>query len=490
MPKTLIIDDDREFCLRLEEYLTRKGSMVLMAHTGRKARDFIDGPDEFDVVLCSDRIGKTEGRDILQRIRLRDSGIPVIILSLQQNTRKTVELMKLGACDHLLKPLFPEVVLQAIEAALSGYGTGATAGEPFNRAFLPGEKPRAFQYNFGRDYIFGKSPAFLKMLDQIRLVSPTDYSVIIYGESGSGKEAIAQEIHKQSKRASAPFVAIDCGALSRELSGSELFGHEKGAFTGAIGQKKGSFELANGGTIFLDEIANLSYDIQASLLRVVQERKLRRVGGTRDIPMDVRILISSNEILWDAVRKGKFREDLYHRFNEFSIMVPPLRDIKEDIMLFANHFLVKANQSLGKDIKGFSPEVEEVFRCNIWYGNLRELNNMVKRAALLAQGDLIGVEVLPPEIQDSGKSIPVVASTQGSTDVEGQTLPGMPGNAGGGKSLKQASLQKEYELIRRTLEEVGHNKSMAARILNIDRKTLYNKINAFRAMAGRGMGEP
>jgi two-component system response regulator HydG len=205
------------------------------------------------------------------------------------------------------------------------------------------------------------------------------------------------EIHKRSKRASQPFVAIDCGALSRELAGSELFGHEKGSFTGAINQKIGSFEMANGGTIFLDEIANLSYDIQVSLLLVVQERKLRRVGGTRDI-LDVRIIIASNEKLWESAQKGKFREDLYHRFNEFTIEVPPLRKRKEDIMTFARHFLIKANESLGKNIKGFSSEVEDIFKNYVWHGNLRELKNVVKRAALLSDSEYIEDRSLPFEI--------------------------------------------------------------------------------------------
>jgi two-component system response regulator HydG len=333
---------------------------------------------------------------------------------------------------------------------------------------------------------------FQQLLDQIILVGPTDYSVIIYGESGSGKEAIAQEIHKRSKRASQPFVAIDCGALSRELAGSELFGHEKGSFTGAINQKIGSFEVANGGTIFLDEIANLGYDIQVSLLRVVQERKLRRVGGTRDIPIDVRIIIASNEKLWDSAQKGKFREDLYHRFNEFTIEVPPLRKRKEDIMIFAKHFLAKANESLGKHIKGFSPEVVEIFRNYIWHGNLRELKNVVKRAALLTDSEYIEDRSLPFEITNYTK-----LQFEGVQDAPEPTLivnapdprrqeTSFPKPFGGeGNSLKDASIDLEYELILKTLKEVNFNKSKAARLLNIDRKTLYNKIKLYQELNNR-----
>ena len=234
-------------------------------------------------------------------------------------------------------------------------------------------------------------------------MAPTSYSVIIYGETGSGKESIAAEIHKRSKRSSKPFIAIDCGALSKELAASELFGHEKGSFTGAMNQKVGCFELANGGTIFLDEVSNLPYDVQVSLLRVVQERKMRRVGGTRDIELDVRILIASNELLWNATRSGKFREDLYHRFNEFSIEILPLRERRDDIMLFATHFLQTTNEELGKQVKGFEPDVEEIFKKYVWYGNLRELKNVIKRATLLTEGDFIEARTLPFEISNYSK---------------------------------------------------------------------------------------
>ena len=234
-------------------------------------------------------------------------------------------------------------------------------------------------------------------------MAPTSYSVIIYGETGSGKESIAQEIHNRSKRSSKTFIAIDCGALSKELAASELFGHEKGSFTGAVNQKIGCFELANGGTIFLDEVANLPYDVQVSLLRVVQERKMRRVGGTKDIDLDVRILIASNELLWNATRTGKFREDLYHRFNEFSIEIPPLRERRDDIMLFAGHFLQTTNEELGKQVKGFDPDVEEIFKKYVWYGNLRELKNVIKRATLLTEGEFIEASSLPFEISNYSK---------------------------------------------------------------------------------------
>ena len=308
-------------------------------------------------------------------------------------------------------------------------------------------------------------------------MAPTNFSVIIYGESGSGKEVIARQIHQKSNRAQKPFVAIDCGALSRELAGSELFGHEKGSFTGAIAKKTGSLELANTGTIFLDEIGNLSYDIQVSLLRVVQERKIRRVGGTKDIDIDVRIIIASNEKLWNLARAGKFREDLYHRFNEFSIDVPPLRERKQDIMLFATHFLQLTNTELGKNVQGFDSEVTEVLENYIWYGNLRELKNVIKRATLLTEGSWIGVRSLPFEIANFSK-LQFDSMTEGLLQLPNivavQTEQTMS------SKLKTANIDAEHAVILEALKKAGYNKSKAARLLNIDRKTLYNKMKQFR----------
>jgi two-component system response regulator HydG len=276
--------------------------------------------------------------------------------------------------------------------------------------------------------------------------------------------------------------------LSKELAGSELFGHEKGAFTGALNQKIGSFELANGGTIFLDEIANLSYDIQVSLLRVVQERRMRRVGGTKDIDLDVRIIIASNEPLWESSKRGKFREDLFHRFNEFSMTIPPLRDRKGDIMIFARHFLNLTNEELNKKVKGFSPEVEEIFQKYIWYGNLRELKNVVKRATLLTDGEYIEDRSLPFEIVNFNKlsfetvtepaaAIPVNSSPV-MTNSHASPTPGR--TVLDETTLKAASIDAEYEMIIEALKQANFNKSKAAKLLNIDRKTLYNKMKQYQ----------
>jgi len=483
MQKILIIDDDRDMCLLLKRFLSRHGYEVSEVYSGKKALELAD---EFkpDLVMCDFRLEDMDGNTVLVKMKEKFPYVPFIIITGYSDIKTAVEVMKLGAYDYVTKPLIPDEILMTIRKALDKAGTPAAApATAASKQYEHKEKKQGMTTS--GDYIFDDSPVFQTILKQIDLVAPTNYSVIIYGESGSGKEAIAQEIHKRSKRKDKPFVAIDCGALSKELAGSELFGHEKGSFTGALNQKNGSFEIANGGTIFLDEIANLSYDIQVSLLRVVQERKMRRVGGVRDIELDVRIIIASNERLWDSARKGIFREDLYHRFNEFSIDVPPLRERKEDIMLFARHFLQLTNRELGKSVKGFSKEVEHVFHNYIWPGNLREMKNVVKRATLLSDGDLVDIRVLPFEISNYSKlqfdAMPEPAAIAApvmpvSTPVETTRT------YHGDLSLKEASLDAEYEMILEALKKANYNKSKAARILNIDRKTLYNKMKQYQEL--------
>lgn len=495
MQKILIIDDDRDMCLLLKRFLTRHQFEVLEAYSGKKALELLENVQP-DLVMCDFRLEDMEGNVLLGKIKEKYPPVPVIIITGYSDIKIAVEVMKMGAYDYITKPLFPDEILVTIKKALEAatdQDTGAvhekaparetprTATAASNTDIHSPDRPAVVHSG---EYIFGDSSVFKQLLQQIDLVGPTNYSVIIYGESGSGKEAIAQEIHKRSKRKSKPFVAIDCGALSKELAGSELFGHEKGSFTGALNQKPGSFEVANGGTIFLDEVANLGYDIQVSLLRVVQERKMRRVGGTKDIELDVRIIIASNEKLWDAARKGKFREDLYHRFNEFSIDVPPLRQRPDDIMLFANHFLHLTNVELGKNIKRFSEEVENIFRSYVWYGNLRELKNVIKRATLLSDGEQIEATSLPFEISHFNKlqfekaPEPVVTYQQHvpSTMEEVVDMP----RSGAETTLKGASIDAEYEMILKALKKVNFNKSKAAKLLNIDRKTLYNKMKQYQ----------
>ncbi len=355
MNKILVVDDDNDMCLLLNRFLTRNGYEVAGTNSGAAAIEWMK-KNRPDLVLCDFRLEDMTGMVLLGKIKEMHPHAPVIIITGYSDVKDAVEVMKLGAYDYVTKPLFPDEIILTIKKALAdpvkeqGQARPVTTAAPA-ATNAPAPKGKTV---FNDNYIMGDSPEFANIIKQIELVGPTNYSVIIYGESGSGKEAIAQQIHNKSKRANKPFVAIDCGALSKDLAGSELFGHEKGAFTGALNQKIGSLEYANEGTIFLDEIGNLSYEIQVSLLRVVQERKIRRVGGNKDIELDLRIIVASNEKLWDAARNGKFREDLYHRFNEFSIEVPPLRDRKGDIMIFANHFLKLTNAELGKNVKGFT----------------------------------------------------------------------------------------------------------------------------------------
>ncbi len=490
MQTILIIDDDRDMCLLLKRFLTRHGYEVLEAYNGKKALEILESTEP-SLVMCDFRLEDMEGNVLLGKIKERYPHLPVIIITGYSDIKIAVEVMKMGAYDYITKPLFPDEILVTIKKALEDAEKGesspavqtSVAAEPKAQTFsAPKEKQQGVIVS--GDYIFGDSPVFKQILQQIDLVAPTNYTVIIHGESGSGKEAIAQEIHKRSKRKGKPFVAIDCGALSKELAGSELFGHEKGSFTGALNQKIGSFELANGGTIFLDEVANLSYDIQISLLRVVQERKMRRVGGVKDIDLDVRIIIASNERLWDAVRKGKFREDLYHRFNEFSIDVPPLRQRPDDMMLFANHFLAQTNTELGKHIKSFSNEVETVFRNYVWYGNLRELKNVIKRATLLTDSEEIEASSLPFEISHFSKlqfekQPEPVYSGMASVPSSFTEVVENPRNLSE-TTLKGASIDAEYEMILKALKKVNFNKSKAAKLLNIDRKTLYNKMKQYQ----------
>ncbi|MDQ6812232.1 MAG: sigma-54 dependent transcriptional regulator, partial [Bacteroidota bacterium] len=402
MSKILVIDDDVDMCLLLKRFLTKNGYEVALAHNGKKALEELEN-SEPNLVLCDFRLEDFDGKELLIKIKERYPRTPVIIVTGYSDIKVAVDVMKLGAYDYVTKPLFPDEILLSIKSALQ---KSATKQENIATVIMPDDDSKngnKSKFITSGQYIFSDSAEFKNILKQIDLVSPTNYSILIYGESGSGKEAIAQEIHKRSKRKDMPFVAIDCGALSKELAGSELFGHEKGSFTGALNQKIGNFEIANGGTIFLDEVANLSYDVQVALLRVVQERKMRRIGGNKDIDLDVRIIIASNERLLDAAKKGKFREDLYHRFNEFSIEVPPLRERKYDIMIFAKHFLKLTNDELAKNIKGFSPEVESIFKTYVWPGNLRELKNVVKRATLLCDTEYIMPTVLPFEITNFSK---------------------------------------------------------------------------------------
>ena len=494
MQKILVVDDDREMCLLLNRFLSRNGYDVTEIYSGKKALDYLR-PNEPDLVISDFRLEDMDGLELLTKIKEMYPATPVIMITGYSDIKTSVKAMKMGAYDYVTKPLLPEEILITIQQALSAEAPvmAPQSSTPSSAPAFGGEQ-RAPTPSSTRDfdrppsrnnqYVFGDTESFRSILKQIDLVAPTNYNVIIYGESGSGKEAIAVEIHKRSKRSDKPFIAIDCGALSKELAGSELFGHEKGAFTGALNQKIGSFELANGGTIFLDEISNLSYGIQVSLLRVVQERKMRRVGGVKDIELDVRIVVASNEKLWNATRTGKFREDLYHRFNEFTIEVPPLRERKDDIQLFADFFLQMTNDELGKKVRGFSPDVMNIFKSYQWYGNLRELKNVIKRATLLTEGDYIELHSLPFEIAHYNRLQFEESNSQQNPEQPMVQAPPTytPPVRTKETSLKEVSIDAEYQMILDALKEANYNKSKAARILNIDRKTLYNKMSQYKEL--------
>jgi two-component system, NtrC family, response regulator HydG len=468
--KILIIDDDIDTGNLLDRYLIGKGFETKVAISGAKGLMLFSNT-HFDIVLCDFRLGDMDGKSVLQKIKSARPDTIVIIITGYSDIKTAVDVIKLGAFNYIAKPLIPDEVINVIEEALEfqqknepeelSYKSNAGISAVKYRSFLSPDNQFLVAYEGEARWVYS----------QIEIVAGTNYSIILYGESGTGKEVIAKTIHNTSDRRDQPFIAMDCGTISRELAGSELFGHVKGAFTGAITDKAGHFELANGGTLFLDEVANLSPEIQAALLRVIQERKFKRVGGTREMEVDVRIIVASNENLMDACKKGKFREDLYHRFNEFSIHLPPLRERKSDIPLFAAFFLEKTNRELNKNIEGYEPEVMEMFLNYGWPGNLREFRNVVRRAVLLTTSGKINTRVLPWEITNS--------DMRQSNEI--WLKPGMTKNSPKDPDLKDVAARAEFEVIMNVLKEVNFNKTRAAEILKIDRKTLYNKIKVYQS---------
>lgn len=487
MDKILIIEDDMDMSQLLKRFLTKHGFDVELAQNGKRGIEAFTASQP-DLVLCDFRLGDLEGTEVLNKIKDIEPNIPFIMMTGYSDIRTAVNVMKLGAYDYLAKPLLPDETLQLIQRALANKQSSVRIVEQETNINSSDTKPAVkVKSNSGsNDFVYGKSAESKELLRQIELVAPTNYSVIIYGESGAGKEAIAQTIHKKSKRSRQPFIAMDCGAISKELSGSELFGHEKGSFTGALATKIGHFELANGGTIFLDEVGNLPYDVQSSLLRVVEERRVKRIGGIKEIPLDVRIIVASNENLLEAHKKGKFREDLYHRFNEFHLTVPALRERKDDIMMYAKFFLNIANRELEKNIEGFEPEVAEQFLKYPWFGNLREMKNVIRRATLLSVGNNIESKSLPFEISNFSRTALAISVEPNEQILTTHQQPqsyipiAAPEIKEEVTNLKLASLGAEHDLILKVLREVNFNKSKAAKILNIDRKTLYNKMKAFK----------
>lgn len=438
MAKILLIEDDIPFCKMLDSFLSRKGYVVETAFSAEEAKVKIN-QQGFDLVITDLRLPDYDGIELMTEIKHLNPETPVILMTGYSDVNTAVKAIKNGAADYISKPFNPEEVLLVVSNALQTSETVAPTP-------IPAVKKNAETSEF----VKGVSIASKKLAEYIQLVSPTDISVLIIGESGTGKEVIAKSIHQNSNRKQHNFIAVDCGTIPKDLAASEFFGHVKGSFTGAINDKIGYFEAANGGTVFLDEIGNLSYENQIQLLRALQERKIKPVGSNKEINVDIRIITATNEDLREAVKKGDFREDLYHRINEFSIQSPSLRDRNEDLLVFADFFLEKANIQLNRSVIGFSPEVIQVFQSYNWPGNLRELQNIIKRATLLTQGDFIEKSVLPAELLN-------------------------PENSQSHFSLSD----NEKDVIINALAQAQNNKSEAAKLLQINRKTLYNKLKLY-----------
>ncbi|HIB36633.1 sigma-54 dependent transcriptional regulator [Mesonia sp.] len=444
MAKILIVEDDVAFCQMLETFLTKKNYQVNVSHTGNDALAKIKN-NSYQIVLTDVRLPDKDGNEILQFLKENHPATKVILMTGYAEVNLAVDAIKTGAFDYISKPINPEKMLQVVKSALETE-EDQVIDKPTK------SKKETAKRDVEGSYVAGVSDASKKLSDYIKLVAPTNMSVLIIGDSGTGKEYIAKNIHDQSKRAKETFIAVDCGAIPKEIASSEFFGHIKGSFTGAVNNKTGHFQAANGGTLFLDEIGNLNYELQVQLLRALQERKIKPVGSNQEINVDIRVIAATNEDLKKAVENGDFREDLYHRLNEFSIQVPALRKRKDDLMLFADHFLEKANEELERDVVGFSDEALELLHSYSWPGNLREMQNTIKRSVLLTTGKIIDVDALPMQMQTETKEE---------------------------ESYSLFKNKNEQELILDALEQANGNKSKAARILSIDRKTLYNKLKQY-----------
>lgn len=451
MKQVLVIEDDLAFANMLQRFLSKKGFDVQMAGSMQEAWSNI-ASSQPDVILSDVRLPDGNGMDLLEKLKNEQLQLPVVLMTGYADVTHAVTAIKRGAKDYITKPLVPEEVISVLQAALADNGN-REASSPTHKVAQATSTQAA---------LFGNSQQSQQLKQHIELVGPTPLSVLITGESGTGKEVIAQTLHAHSTRADKAFVALDCGAIPKELASSEFFGHLKGAFTGAVADKMGCFEAANGGTLFLDEIGNLSYENQIQLLRALQERKIKRIGSNTEIPVDIRIITATNEDLKEAVRNGHFREDLYHRINEFSLHLIPLRERGEDLVLYATHFLQRANQQLGKDVIGFTPEVLHIFLHYHWPGNLRELQNVIKRATLLTQGKYIEKGAIPPEIYQ-----PI-----SSPEPLGTNATAVP--------LFRSKAEIEKDRIINALRATNGNKSEAAKILEMTRKTLYNKLKLYQ----------
>lgn len=444
MTRILIVEDDIAFGTMMQTWLKKKGFDVDKATSVGAAVRLIGDKPAYDLVLSDLRLPDRDGLELLAWMHKNNMLIPFIVMTNYAEVQNAVLAMKSGAADYIAKPIQPDILLSKIKDALKNADNAtAAATTPTNNTTTTPQ-----HHNTTTRHIEGNSEASRQLYSYVSLVAPTPMSVLILGASGTGKEYVARRIHEQSQRAGKPFVALDCGAIPRDVAASEFFGHKKGAFTGADSDKLGAFEAANGGTLFLDEVGNLSYEVQVQLLRALQERRVRPLGGIEECPIDIRLVAATNENLEQAVAEGRFREDLYHRLSEFTIYMPQLSERGTDLFLFADLFVRLANEDLSRNVEGFEARAAEMLASHTWPGNLRELNNVVKRAVLVARGPYITQEEL--------------SAAMGPVRQEPIT------------ALHDADAERQR--ILNALQQCGGNKSKAARMLGIDRKTLYNKL--------------
>lgn len=441
MPSILIVEDDLTYSLMLTTWLGKKGFQTHAVSSVADAKLWL-AKSPTDLILSDLRLPDEDGMNLLKWLKEEGKDIPLIMMTGYAEIQTAVQAMKWGASDYISKPVNPEDLLRKIKDSLKDPVEEPASSVP--------DSPHSDSIN---PYIEGKSQEARILYEHVRLVAPTDMAVLIQGSSGTGKEYIARRIHEQSSRRNAPFVAVDCGAIPKDLAASEFFGHIKGSFTGAINDKTGAFVAAQGGTLFLDEIGNLTYEVQVQLLRALQERKVRPIGSNKEVSINVRLISATNENLRQAIDKGDFREDLYHRINEFTIRIPDLKERKDDLLLFANHFLDMANSELQKGIIGFDMDTIRIFQSYSWPGNLRQMKNVIRYATLLATGRYITRRELPEELTE--------APRPASTNIV---------------QLKDEN--HERELILKALAACGNNRTKASQLLGIDRKTLYNKMKS------------
>jgi len=448
MEKILIIDDNESLRYTLESVLEENGFASKSVEDGLKAIEEVRSK-QYDLVICDMKMPKMDGMQILAEVKKIDPEIPFIILTAFGDIKNAVEAMKQGASDYLTKPFDNDGMILTLRKALEI--------KYLNKELAILRKRTDDTYKGGG--IIGASKEMKEVFDQVNIVAPTNLTVLIQGESGTGKEVIANMIHRASARAEKPFIAVDCGAIPESLIESELFGHEKGAFTDAKSQREGKFEQANGGTIFLDEITNLSDSNQIKLLRAIQERKVTRIGGKRALTLDVRILTATNVRLADAVNNNKFRADLYYRLNEFHMDLPPLRSRTGDLDQLVKHFISDANEELNKSVLTVSDEVMKKIKAHHWPGNVRELRNTIRRAVLLTPGNIM-------------EKISI------TDDVAPKTFNDNNNDESDNTTFETLTKKAEKDAILSALDESGGNKSKAAKLLNMNERTFYRKLKS------------